>query len=159
MTVPLDAAQFRAAMGSLANGVTVITTRNGEGRGMGMTVTAISSLSLDPPLLLACIGHEAVLHDLIVRGAKFGVIMLADSQRDLADHFATRGRQSFAPDAPRSPAGLPTVPGAIATIDCRLKGVLEGGDHSIVVGELEWVDVREGAPLVHWRGDYTRLAP
>ncbi len=157
--MPLDAARFRAAMGSLANGVTVVTTRNAEGRGMGMTATAVSSLSLDPPLLLVCIGHEASLHDLIARAPRFGVIMLAASQQELAEAFSARGRQAFPAAAPRTPAGLPTIPGAIATIDCRRKGVREGGDHTIVVGELEWADVADGIPLVHWRGGYTRLAP
>lgn len=157
--MPIDAAQFRSAMGSLATGVTVITIAGTEGRGAGMTATAVSSLSLDPPLLLACIGHEASLHDAIVRATHFGVVMLAESQGGLAEYFASRGRQAFPAGALRTPAGLPVVPGAIATIDCRRTAVLEGGDHSVIVGRLEWADVREGAPLLHWRGRYTRLAP
>ncbi len=157
--MPLDAARFRAAMGSLANGVTVITLADAAGRAAGMTATAVSSLSLEPPLLLACIGHEASLHDALVRAERFGVVMLSESQRELAEYFASRGRQAVPADTPRTPAGLPLVAGAVATIDCRRTAALEGGDHTIVIGTLEWAEVREGAPLLHWRGRYTRLAP
>ncbi len=125
---------------------------------MGMTATAVSSLSLDPPLLLACIGHEASLHDLIVTAPRFGVVMLEESQHELAQRFAEHGRQAFAAATPRTPGGLPLVPGAIAIVDCRRTSVLEGGDHSIVVGELEWCVVLGGSPLLHFRGRYGAIA-
>ncbi len=157
--MPLDAAQFRAAMGSLANGVTVITVCDEAGRAAGMTATAVSSLSLDPPLLLVCIGHEASLHDALVRAEHFGVVMLGETQREVADRFAARGRQGFPAGTKLTPAGLPTIDGAIATLDCRRTAVLEGGDHSIIVGTPLWAAVREGAPLLHWRGRYTTLEP
>ena len=154
--MPLNPDQFRAAMGSLANGVTLVTVATPEGA-MGMTATAVSSLSLDPPLLLVCIGHEASLHGAIVAAPSFGVVMLAEGQQPLADYFATRGRQAFEPATPRTPAGLPRPRGALAVIDCRRTAVLEGGDHSIVIGELLWADVADGRPLLHFRGRYTGL--
>jgi len=157
--MPLDARAFRSAMGSLANGVTVISVVDEHDRPMGMTATAVCSLSLEPPLLLVCVGHEGALHDLITRAPWFGVLVLAADQRDLAERFATRGRQAFDADGPRTPARLPRLPGVVATIDCRRRAVFEGGDHSIVTGELEWADVAGGAPLLHQSGVYARLAP
>jgi flavin reductase (DIM6/NTAB) family NADH-FMN oxidoreductase RutF len=156
--VPLTTAEFRRAMGSLASGVCLVTVRGEGGEWFGMTATSVTSLSLAPPLLLVCVGHESVLHDTIAGAAAFGVVMLGRDQAALAERYATRGRQRF--DAPQAmtPAGLPLVAGALAVIDCRRTAVLEGGDHSIVVGSLEWAATQPGEPLLHFRGAYAGLA-
>jgi flavin reductase ActVB len=161
----LDAAAFRRTMSTLAAGVTVITARDaggagpGRGRARGMTATSVTSLSLEPPLLLVCVGHDAELHDIIVRASHFGVLMLAADQEQLAVRFATRGRQQFEEGPRTTPAGLPCPAGVLAAVDCRRRAVLEGGDHSIVVGELEWSELHDAEPLLYFRSRYIALRP
>jgi flavin reductase (DIM6/NTAB) family NADH-FMN oxidoreductase RutF len=155
--VSLSTEAFRRILGSLAAGVCVVTVRHADGTASGMTATSVTSLSLAPPLLLVCVGHDAAMHDIIVRAEWFGLNILAASQQDVAEQYATRGRQQFGPGAATTPAGLPRIAGAIGVVDCRRTDTLRGGDHSIVIGQLEWDDTPGGAPLLHFRGGYTRL--
>jgi flavin reductase (DIM6/NTAB) family NADH-FMN oxidoreductase RutF len=156
----VDAGLFRSAMSRLAAGVTIVTARDDGGRAHGMTASAVTSLSLAPPMLLVCVGHDASLHDTIVAADTFGVNVLARGQRDVAERFALRGRQAWdATDGTgTSPAGLPLVAGALAHVDCRRAAVYAGGDHSIVTGVVEWASVRDGAPLCYFRSTYDGLA-
>ena len=146
-------------MGSLAAGVAVITARTADGTAMGMTATSVTSLSLDPPLLLVCVDHAAELHEPIVRAEWFGVQVLAADQRELAVRFSTRGQHRFGGGEPLTPAGLPRLPGALALVDCRRTALTPGGDHTIVVGRLEWAESHPGEPLVYYHGQYGRFAP
>ncbi len=154
----VDAELFRAAMGRLAAGVSVVTARDGAGRAHGMTASALTSLSLDPPMVLVCVGHEASLHDTIIGADVLGVNVLAAGQRAIAEQFALRGRQAWTGEGPVSPAGLPLVADALVHLDCRRAAVYAGGDHSIVTGVVEWARIRDGAPLCYFRSTYTGLA-
>lgn len=149
--------QFRHTMAHLSTGVTVVTVRDQAGQAFGITVSAACSLSLEPPMLLVCIDHAASLHGLITRAEVFGVNVLAEGQADVARRYADRGRHDFAAgDGARSPAGLPLVPGALASIDVRREAVHPGGDHSIVTGVVEWSETRDGRPLCYFRSTYSR---
>ena len=88
----LDAARFRQTMGQLATGVSVVTVRTPQGD-FGMTASSVSSLSLDPPLLLVCVGHDATIHDALARAERFGVSILAADQEAAGRRFADRARQ------------------------------------------------------------------
>jgi flavin reductase (DIM6/NTAB) family NADH-FMN oxidoreductase RutF len=155
--MPLDAARFRQTMGQLAAGIAVITVRTPEG-GIGMTASSVSSLSLEPPLLLACVGHETAIHDALLRSERFGVNVLAADQERLARRFADRGRQHLtAEELELSPGGAPILAGALARIECRSHGHFTAGDHTIVTGVLEWSDVGTGRPLCYFRGSYAGL--
>jgi flavin reductase (DIM6/NTAB) family NADH-FMN oxidoreductase RutF len=155
--MPLDASRFRHAIGLLPTGVTVVTARLGADV-IGMTASAVTSLSLDPPMLLVCVGHAAEIHEAIVGAPIFGVAMLAVGQEEVAERFATRGRQRFAPDEGHpGPAGLPLIDGALAHLECRRAEVFRGGDHSIVTGVVEWAQTRDGAPLCYFRSAYRTL--
>lgn len=156
--MPLTADAFRHAMSGLAAGVCVVTVRDADGRALGMTATSVTSLSLDPPLVLVCVGHEATIHDTIVRAPAFGVTMLAADQADVARRFAERGRREIAREGPLTPAGLPRIGGAVTVLDLARQGVLEGGDHSILVGSVEWAESADQAPLLYFRGRYEALA-
>ena len=146
-------------MGHLAAGVTVVTVKDGAGRAMGMTASALTSLSLDPPMLLVCIDKSALLHDLIVGAPGFAVSILSEDQADLARNFAERERHTFETNGgPRSPSGVPLVPGALGHLECARGAVYEGGDHSIVTGTVAWAEMRGGSPLVHFRSGYGHLA-
>jgi flavin reductase (DIM6/NTAB) family NADH-FMN oxidoreductase RutF len=155
--MPLDAARFRQTMGQLATGVTVITARTAEG-GLGMTASSVSSLSLEPPLLLVCVGHEAAIHDVLLHAERFGVSVLAEDQEPLARRFADRARQHLSPaELELSPGGVPILAGALARVECRLHRHVTAGDHSIVIGALEWSDVGSGRPLCYFGGGFAGL--
>jgi flavin reductase (DIM6/NTAB) family NADH-FMN oxidoreductase RutF len=146
-------------MGHLAAGVTVVTVLDDAGRAHGMTVSAVTSLSLEPPMLLICIDHGAVIHDLLVRAPAFGVSILAEEQKDVALRFADHDRHAFADgeSGAAGPMGLPSVAGALAHVECARAAVLEGGDHSIITATVEWSHTREGGPLCYFRSKFFRL--
>jgi flavin reductase (DIM6/NTAB) family NADH-FMN oxidoreductase RutF len=155
--MPLDAVRFRQTMGQLATGVSVVTLRTADG-GLGMTASSVSSLSLEPPLLLVCVGNEAAMLPALLRAECFGVNVLAADQREVARRFADRMRQHLAPaELELSPAGAPILAGALARIECASHGHFASGDHVIVTGRLEWADIRAGRPLCYFRGGYAAL--
>lgn len=156
--MPVAADEFRRAMGSLPGGVTVIGA-TGSGGAIGMTATSVTSLSLDPPMLLVCVDRAAALHAPIVAAARFSVSVLAAAQQPIAERFALRERQAWPDAASLSPGGLPLVAGAVAHIECLRGGIHAGGDHTIVTGIIEWTALHGGAPLCYGHSGYTRLAP
>lgn len=155
----MDADRFRLAMGHLVTGVSVVAARGADGRVLGMTASAVASLSLEPPMLLVCVDRSAEIHDTLVGAPLFGLNILAAGQRELALRFATRGEQHFdGLDVGISPGGLPRIPGALAHFECRRGPVYDGGDHSIVTGTVEWAATDDGAPLCYFRSGYPELA-
>lgn len=155
---------FRATLGRFATGVTVITTSAG-GREYGMTVSAFSSLSLDPPLVLVCVDRGATMHELLGEGAVFGVNVLAQGQESLSRRFATgEPADRFAGVGyARGALGAPLLDGTVAWLECTVAARHPGGDHAIVVGAVAEVGVREGAghdggPLLYYRSGYASLA-
>lgn len=156
--MPLDAARFRHTMSQLATGVTIVTARVARGRALGLTASSVTSLSLEPPMLLVCIGRDAVIHDAILEAEHFGVNVLAADQRELARRFADRDRQYLEDgEYVLSPNGVPMLPGSLARIECRRRSRHEGGDHTIVTGVLDWSETGEGRPLCYVRGGYAEL--
>ncbi len=147
--------RFRAVMGHFVTGVTIVTTRDGEGRPLGLTVNAFSSLSLDPVLILVAIHRDAGPHDVLVGGSSFAVSVLAGDQAELAIHFTRGPAEDRFRDLPvrEAPMGNPLVPGALAWLECAVREVFPGGDHSIVVGEVASCGAREGEALLFFRGE------
>ncbi len=148
--------QFKALMSSFAAGVTVVTTIDDAGRLWGLTATAFSSVSLDPPLCLVCIDRRTASHDPILDATRFAVSILSDQQQDLSNHFASRVPDKFAGVAwTAGPAtGSPVLGDALAWMDCSVEHAHAGGDHTIVVGRIHHAWIGEGKPLVYWRGAY-----
>jgi len=154
----LDEARFRHTMSRLVTGVTVVTARVPRGRAVGLTAGSVTSLSLDPPMLLVCVGRDAEIHDVLLEAERFGVNVLAAGQVEMARRFADRGRQHLGEEElVASPGGVPLIPGTLARIECRRRGRLDGGDHTIVTGTLEWSEVGEGTPLCYFGGRYAEL--
>lgn len=156
--VRISAAGFRHAMGHFATGVTVITSIGPGGEPVGTTASAVSSLSLDPPLLLACFGRASNTLQAIRAHGGFVVNVLAASQRQLSANFA-RGGPAAAWDEVGHRAGCtgsPRLDGVLAALDCTLEHCLPGGDHQIVVGRVWEAETsrRDAAPLLYWRGSY-----
>ena len=151
----VDPGLVRRAMGQFATGVTVITSVTGNAEPVGCTVSAFASLSLDPPLVLVCIGRDRRMHDPLTSGPGFTVNVLAHDQRDVAYAFARAGRDRFARLAVRPGRhGIPRIDGALAQIQCDLHGVLDGGDHAIVVGRVRQVELAPGEPLLYSQGAF-----
>jgi len=155
--MPIDDARFRQAMGYFASGVTVVTTAS-AGELYGMTVSSFSSLSLNPPLVLICIDKAVPSHDMIRDAGCFVVNILEKRQEHLSRRFATTGNDKFKGVAWHSgQLDLPVLDNTLAAIECRLRNVLDGGDHTIFVGEVVDAEIREGAPLLYYRRGYHEL--
>jgi len=157
--MPIESALFRRAMSRLPTGVTVLVAPDPSGGFIGMTASAVTALSLEPPMVLACIGHAAAAHDALTCCTTLGVNVLAADQEAVSRHFADRTSQRFAAGAlETTPSGLPRLPGALACLEVRRTAVHEAGDHSIVTGVVEWACAGDGAPLLYVLGGYTRPA-
>lgn len=154
----LDPDAFRAVMGRFASGVTIVTAVDDEGTDHGMTVSAFASLSLEPPLVVICIDHVASMHDLLLTAPYFAVNVLSATQEPLARRFAETGAQRFTGIGySRGERDLPVLNDALAHVECRRVAHYDGGDHTIIVGETENAVVREGRPLLYYRGGFAQL--
>lgn len=154
----LDPDAFRAVMGRFASGVTIVTAVDDEGTDHGMTVSAFASLSLEPPLVVICIDHTASMHDLLLTAPYFAVNVLTAGQEPLARRFAETGAQRFTGIGyTRGERDLPVLNDALAHVECRRVAHYDGGDHTIIVGETENAVVREGRPLLYYRGGFAQL--
>jgi flavin reductase (DIM6/NTAB) family NADH-FMN oxidoreductase RutF len=148
-------------MGHFATGVTVITTVDPAGQPVGTTANAVSSLSLDPPLVLVCFTlTSATLRAVRSHGA-FVVNVLAAGQQHLSANFAKSGTEASWDGVSHRPGltGSPRLDGTVALMECTVVHRLPGGDHEIVIGRVRDVDTREPAdgPLLVWRGSYVSI--
>lgn len=150
---------FKRAMARLAGAVTVITTRDEQGQAWGFTATTFCSLSLEPPLVLFCLSQDADCYQAFTHGRVFAVHMLAEEQRDLARRFATKGRTKYQGIVfGEGNLGLPLLPGSLVTLECSVQNVYPGGDHSILVGLVEYEEhLAAGStarPLLYYMQNY-----
>jgi flavin reductase (DIM6/NTAB) family NADH-FMN oxidoreductase RutF len=157
----LSASEFREAMGHFATGVTVVTSVGGDGEPVGTTASAVTSLSLDPPLVLVCFDRASTTLRAIRTHGAFVVNVLAAPQQHLSVNFARRGLAAVW-DGVRhrpGPTGSPRLDGVLAVLECTVENRLPGGDHEIVVGRVHHVEMGEdgAGPLVYWRGSYLSL--
>jgi flavin reductase (DIM6/NTAB) family NADH-FMN oxidoreductase RutF len=158
----IDSSEFRRVLGHYATGVTVVTSRQGDGRPCGLTVNSLCSVSLEPTLVLVCIERGAESHDCIRERGYYAVNVLDERRGEtLSRRFATWGvADKFQGIAYHTETtGAPVLDDALAWMDCRVHDAVPGGDHTIFVGEVIAADAREGTPLVYYRGGYGRFAP
>lgn len=154
----IDPDTFRSVMGRFASGITVVTACDGDGRDHGMTVSAFSSVSLEPPLVLACIGHDASMHDVLQRCEHLGVSILAEEQEEVSRRFATPESDRFdGIGFTRGKQGVPLLDDALAHLECRVEARHQAGDHTIYVLAVEGARVSTGTPLLYFRGGYAML--
>lgn len=154
----IDPDLFRAVMGRFSTGVTIVTTRDADGRDHGMTVSAFSSLSLDPPLVLTCIDNDATMAPVMRTADSFAVSILSEAQEPLSRRFSGKQDDRFAGVAvTRAPFGNAVIDGALATLECRVVARHPAGDHVIVVGAVAWGATHNAHPLLYYRGGYARL--
>jgi flavin reductase (DIM6/NTAB) family NADH-FMN oxidoreductase RutF len=142
---------FREAMASVATPVSVVTT-TWEGEHYGATVSAFSSLSMDPPMVLASLDHRSTLLTAIRSVGRFGLNILSASQASTALQFASsRGVGKFDGVAWQPATGLPRLDGAVSWLACDVVELVQGGDHIIALGRVASVDTGDGTPLVYHR--------
>ena len=158
----LDTAQFRKAMGCFATGVTIITV-DLEGEVHGMTANAFASVSLDPMLVLVCVDHSTRTHSHLHAKKRFGINVLCADQRAISEYYARAERTHENVEAEagarfdRTKHGTPVLQGSLAYLECRLDSAQVAGDHTIFIAEVEDVVVREGQPLLFFRGKYRKV--
>ncbi len=159
-----SSAGFRQAMRHVASSVCIVTAAGGGGR-VGITATSVCSVSMSPPLVLACINVSSLSHDALLEAGHFGINVLDESQQLVADVFAGRlglGRdERFAFAGARwddGAHGVPMLNGAVAGLSCRLVQRIPAGTHSVLIGEVCEVRCAEGGlPLVYVDGHYHTL--
>ena len=158
----LSATEFRRAMGCFATGVTIITV-DLDGEVHGMTANAFASVSLDPLLLLVCVDHNARTHAHLRAKKRFGINILAEHQRLISEYYARplgvheHAEGDGGARFDRTPHGTPILRGSLAYLECRLKSTQDAGDHTIFIAEVEDVLVRDGQPLLFFRGKYRHI--
>ena len=154
-------ADFRAALGMFATGVTIITARRADGTLVGLTANSFNSVSLEPPLVLWSLARSAGSMPAFERGSHYAINILAAEQHALAVRFADRSVERFA-DVPfrEGAGGAPVLDGAAAVFECFNRSQYEEGDHVIFVGEVERCTRRAGAsPLIFHGGRYYAELP
>ena len=157
----IDIADFRRALGQFPTGVTVITTRDAQGQPVGMTASSFNSVSLDPPLVLWSIERSAYGADVFRNASHFAVNVLGKQQAAISNQFARRGGDKFAGiEFCDGEGGCPVLTGTAANFQCSLWQCYEGGDHLILVGEVQaYSHSANTMPLVFARGSYAVSAP
>ncbi|MGQ4389056.1 flavin reductase family protein [Streptomyces sp. SAS_270] len=146
----LDRQAFTGTMARVPAPVTVTTTVDRAGRQWGFTASSFSSLSLEPPLVLVCVGRTASVHAAFTSARHFLVNVLAEHQAEVAARFAARGADRFAAgDTEPCELGLPGLLDAAVRVACRVHEVLDGGDHSILVGHVEATHTGPRTPLLY----------
>jgi len=158
----VSAAEFRDAMGHFATGVTVVTSVDACGAPVGTTANAVTSLSLDPPLVLVCFDLTSTTLAAIRGHGAFAVNVLAARQQQLSANFARRGLAAAWDDVRhrRGLTGSPRLDDVLAALECTVEHAIPGGDHEIIVGRVRHVETSPCArpPLLYYRGSYAQLA-
>jgi flavin reductase ActVB len=159
MAATADQLAFRNAMARFASGVTIVTTRSSDGAFVGFTASAFSSLSLDPPLLLVCLQKDAECYAAFMENDDFAVSILAHGQDEVARRFATKKIDKWegTPSVPGKIVGLPLIADASAHCECRIRERADGGDHTILIGEVVRAEVTDAEPLLHYNRQFGRF--
>ena len=155
----VDPYEFRRVMGHFPTGVSVLTTVH-EGERHGMTANSLTSVSLDPVMILACLACGARTGLAIQKAGHFAVNLLAEHQEEMSRRFARPGQDHFdGLDVIEGHRGLPLLPGCLGYLVCSVDDVVQAGDHDIVLGKVEDCEANTngGSPLVFFQGGYRTL--
>jgi flavin reductase (DIM6/NTAB) family NADH-FMN oxidoreductase RutF len=154
----LDPELFRRVIGHFASGVTVVTARHDQ-TDHGMTANAVSSLSLEPPMLLVCVNTSTATAAAIEGSGAFGVNILHEHQGEVAERFAGRhSPEKFERlEVSHGDLGSPLLDDALARIECGVKEQVSGGTHTVFIGEVRHAEALPGAPLAYFRGEFGRI--
>ncbi len=154
----ITSTDLRSFAGQFATGVAVVTTRSAEGELAGVTINAVTSLSLTPPLFLICLDHKSNTLGALLSSGKFAIHFLAKGQTGVSKIFASKSADKFAEvDHSAGENGSPIISGVLAAAECSLAEMCPGGDHTIIIGQVEKVHIHGGEPLLYHRGAYAAL--
>lgn len=158
MSDPVGPDTFRTLLGSFATGVTVVTAAGPDGAVAGMTASSVASTSLDPPLLLVCVGEETDFIATVRDASAFALSVLAADQEAIARRFAAKHPARFeGVPTTRAANGLPLIDGAAAHILCDVWTRHVAGDHTVFFGLVTGGEAFPRPPLLHFRGAYRTL--
>jgi flavin reductase (DIM6/NTAB) family NADH-FMN oxidoreductase RutF len=150
--------EFRRACGRFATGVTVASVLDATGAPHGLTVNSFAAVSLKPPLVLICLGHEVTIIEHFRAAKHFGINILTEGQRDLSDRFARKGQDRFdGLEWHPGETGVPLLAGVLAAIECAVHHRFTSGDHDVFVGEMVGARVAKGDPLIYFASRYRGL--
>ncbi|MDD9858534.1 MAG: flavin reductase [Gammaproteobacteria bacterium] len=154
-----DFADLRNILGAFVTGVTVVTTVDNQGRPRGLTANSFTSVSLNPALILICIGESAASYAAFTACKRFAVNILSERQKPVSALFASKSPDKFKRVGwTKSPGGSPLLDHSLAWLDCRLHALMPVGDHAILVGEVAGYSAGAGGrPLGYFRGGYVRF--
>ncbi len=159
----IEAAHFRRVMASLAAGVAIVTTVDPDGEPRGLTTTALTSVSLDPPLVLVCVGLESRTLPALRASGRFAINLVHASAGDLAARFASKDEDKFAGSVWRSGVhGSPLLhEHVVAWLECRVEREIEAGDHVVFLGHVEHGDAQDDElrPLTYYQRRFGTWAP
>ncbi len=154
-----DTRSFRDALGNFATGVTVVTAKGEDGTLAGVTANSFNSVSMEPPLILWSLDRGSPSLKVLENASHFCVHILAEEQNDLCMKFAKSGDDKFnGVKYTEGLGGAPMFDGCLAQFECRSVARHDGGDHVIIVGEVERFHSAEGGPLIFFRGQLGDLA-
>lgn len=150
---------FKRAMGRFPSGVTIVTTVDDAGNKSGFTASAFSSLSLSPPLILVCLACNADCFDKFNNQNKFAVNIIGDDHQALAFKFATKGCDKFeGGEFAKGETGLPVLTNSPVSLECSTENIYSGGDHIILVGQVEHLKLNDDTPTVWYEGKFHQLS-
>ena len=155
-----DQAHFRDALAKFTTGVTIVTTVAPDGSPRGFTANSFTSVSLDPPLVLACIDRGAHSYAAFTQGNGFVVNILSQDQRDLSQRFASKSAEKFSGVAwSKGATALPIIDGGLAWLECEHWRQVTAGDHVVLIGKVVNLGVNSGQPLAYFGSSYGAVAP
>jgi flavin reductase (DIM6/NTAB) family NADH-FMN oxidoreductase RutF len=159
----LTTREFRNALGQFATGVTVVTVERDPGSAFGMTANSFTSVSLNPMLILVCVEERAKILSYLHKKKKFGVSVLKQGQQAISEYFAQPEQGSEAEHRLGlryrwTPEGAPVLEDTALQLSCSVVAAHVAGDHTILVGEVDDMEVQGGEPLLFFRGEYRHIA-
>ena len=162
-TSPLTTLEFRKALGQFSTGVTVVTVEREPGKIQGMTANSFTSVSLDPLLILVCVDHRAKILPFLQKKKRFGVSVLKAGQQAVSEYFARGVHSAEAEERlsiryARTASGLPVLEDTLLQLSCSTVSSHLAGDHTIFIAEVHDAEIREGEPLLYFRGEYRSIA-
>ena len=149
---------FRRACGRFATGVAIASVMDEKGAAHGLTISSFTSVSLDPPLVLICLGHAVTMIEAFRQASYFGINVLREEDRHVSQHFATKGHDRFnGVKWHPGKTGAPLIDCALAAFECETHQRFTSGDHDILVGRVVHTRTEDGAPLLFYASRYHTL--
>lgn len=157
---PVNCETFREFCARFASGVTIATVADSSGNPFGLTASSLTAVSLNPPLILVCIGHNSGVLPQFRKSTHFAVNILHDGQKSLSNQFATMNADRFSGVGWKAgKGGSPLLLDCLAQVECLTHKIVDAGDHAVFFGEVIGGDLGEGDPLLYFNRGYRTLAP